>query len=109
LKILELIVLKPLGEVLEAKSGSQDSVFYSGVLDLNKAAVFLGVEVVRLADRAVVSFHIGIGLNRLRDVATALAIFIIPLLFVLTERLASRFTRQVHADGPAAAPLEGEA
>jgi HAE1 family hydrophobic/amphiphilic exporter-1 len=41
--------------------------------------------------------------------ATALAIFIIPLLFVLIERLASRFTRQVHADGPAPAPLEGKA
>jgi HAE1 family hydrophobic/amphiphilic exporter-1 len=41
--------------------------------------------------------------------ATALAIFIIPLLFVLTERLASRFTRQAHASGPAPAPLEGEA
>jgi HAE1 family hydrophobic/amphiphilic exporter-1 len=41
--------------------------------------------------------------------ATALAIFIIPLLFVLTERLASRFTQQAHASGPAAAPLEGEA
>ena len=41
--------------------------------------------------------------------ATALAIFIIPLLFVLIERLANRFTRQAHADGPAPAPLEGEA
>jgi multidrug efflux pump subunit AcrB len=41
--------------------------------------------------------------------ATMIAIFIIPLLFVLTERVASRFTRQARADGPAAAPLEGEA
>ena len=41
--------------------------------------------------------------------ATALAIFIIPLLFVLTERVASRFTRQAQASGPAPAPLEGEA
>jgi HAE1 family hydrophobic/amphiphilic exporter-1 len=41
--------------------------------------------------------------------ATALAIFVIPLLFVLTERLASRFTGQAHASGPAPAPLEGEA
>lgn len=41
--------------------------------------------------------------------ATALAIFVIPLLFVLTERLASRFARQSPADGPASAPLEGEA
>jgi multidrug efflux pump subunit AcrB len=41
--------------------------------------------------------------------ATALAIFIIPLLFVLTERIASRFTRQAHADGPTPAPIEGEA
>ena len=38
--------------------------------------------------------------------ATALAIFVIPLLFVLTERLANRFTRQAHARGPAPAPLE---
>jgi HAE1 family hydrophobic/amphiphilic exporter-1 len=41
--------------------------------------------------------------------ATAIAIFIIPLLFVLTERLVNRFTRQAHADGPAPTPLEGEA
>jgi HAE1 family hydrophobic/amphiphilic exporter-1 len=41
--------------------------------------------------------------------ATAIAIFIIPMLFVLMERLASRFTRQAHASGPASAPLEGEA
>jgi HAE1 family hydrophobic/amphiphilic exporter-1 len=41
--------------------------------------------------------------------ATALAIFIIPMLFVLMERLANRFTRQAQADGPAPAPLEGEA
>jgi HAE1 family hydrophobic/amphiphilic exporter-1 len=41
--------------------------------------------------------------------ATALAIFIIPLLFVLIERLASRFTRQAHASGPAPAPRQGEA
>jgi HAE1 family hydrophobic/amphiphilic exporter-1 len=41
--------------------------------------------------------------------ATFLAIFIIPLLFVLVERLTSRFTRHVHASGPAPAPLEGEA
>jgi HAE1 family hydrophobic/amphiphilic exporter-1 len=41
--------------------------------------------------------------------ATVLAIFVIPLLFVLMERLASRFTGQAHASGPAPAPLEGEA
>ena len=41
--------------------------------------------------------------------ATALAIFIIPLLFVLMERVASRFTGRAHADGPAPAPVEGEA
>src|SRR5258707_766166 len=41
--------------------------------------------------------------------ATALAIFIIPLLFVLTERVAVRFARQPHAGGPAPAPIEGEA
>jgi HAE1 family hydrophobic/amphiphilic exporter-1 len=41
--------------------------------------------------------------------ATAIAIFIIPMLYVLMERLASRFTRQAHASGPAPAPLEGEA
>jgi HAE1 family hydrophobic/amphiphilic exporter-1 len=41
--------------------------------------------------------------------ATAIAIFIIPMLFVLMERLASQFTRQAHASGPAPAPLEGEA
>jgi len=41
--------------------------------------------------------------------ATAIAIFIIPMLYVLMERLASRFTRPAHADGPAPAPLEGEA
>jgi HAE1 family hydrophobic/amphiphilic exporter-1 len=41
--------------------------------------------------------------------ATALAIFIIPLLFVLTERVASRFTRQAHAGGTAPALLEGDA
>jgi HAE1 family hydrophobic/amphiphilic exporter-1 len=41
--------------------------------------------------------------------ATALAIFIIPLLFVLMERVASRFTGRAHADGPAPAPVEGDA
>ncbi|HWF86238.1 MAG TPA: efflux RND transporter permease subunit, partial [Vicinamibacterales bacterium] len=41
--------------------------------------------------------------------ATLLATFIIPLLFVLTERVASRFTRRARASGPAPAPLEGEA
>jgi len=42
--------------------------------------------------------------------ATALAIFIIPLLFVAHERLASRFTRQADASGPAPpTPIEGEA
>jgi len=41
--------------------------------------------------------------------ATAIAIFIIPMLYVLMERLASRFTRQAHASAPAPAPLEGEA
>jgi multidrug efflux pump subunit AcrB len=41
--------------------------------------------------------------------ATVLAIFIVPLLFVLTERVASRFTRAAHAGAPAPAPLEGEA
>jgi HAE1 family hydrophobic/amphiphilic exporter-1 len=41
--------------------------------------------------------------------ATALAIFIIPLLFVLTERLAARFAPQARDSGPAPAPLEGEA
>ena len=41
--------------------------------------------------------------------ATLIAIFIIPLLFVLMERLASRFGRQAHAAGPAPAPLEGRA
>jgi hypothetical protein len=41
--------------------------------------------------------------------ATALAIFVIPLLFVLTERLASRFTRPADASGPAPTPIEGEA
>jgi len=40
--------------------------------------------------------------------ATAIAIFIIPMLFVLMERLASRFTPQAHAS-PAATPLTGEA
>jgi multidrug efflux pump subunit AcrB len=37
--------------------------------------------------------------------ATALAIFIIPLLFVLTERAASRLTRLAHAEGPVPSPL----
>jgi HAE1 family hydrophobic/amphiphilic exporter-1 len=41
--------------------------------------------------------------------ATAIAIFIIPMLYVLMERLASRFTRQANVDGPAPAPIEGEA
>src|SRR5258706_4869370 len=41
--------------------------------------------------------------------ATAIAIFIIPMLFVLMERVASRFTRQVRSSSPAPAPLEGEA
>jgi HAE1 family hydrophobic/amphiphilic exporter-1 len=41
--------------------------------------------------------------------ATAIAVFIIPLLFVLTERFASRFAGQAHADGPAPTQLEGEA
>ena len=40
--------------------------------------------------------------------ATAIAIFIIPMLFVLMERLASLFRRQAHAS-PAPAPLEGKA
>jgi HAE1 family hydrophobic/amphiphilic exporter-1 len=41
--------------------------------------------------------------------ATALAIFIIPLLFVLTERLASRFRQDARASSPAPTPVEGEA
>jgi HAE1 family hydrophobic/amphiphilic exporter-1 len=41
--------------------------------------------------------------------ATAIAIFIIPMLFVLMEQVASRFTRQAHDSGPAPAPLKGEA
>jgi HAE1 family hydrophobic/amphiphilic exporter-1 len=41
--------------------------------------------------------------------ATAIAIFIIPMLFVLMEQMASRFTRQAHDSGPAPAPLKGEA
>ena len=40
--------------------------------------------------------------------ATAIAIFIIPMLFVLMERLARRLTPQPHT-GPAPAPLEGSA
>jgi len=41
--------------------------------------------------------------------ATAIAIFIIPMLFVLMEQMASRFTWQAHDSGPAPAPLKGEA
>jgi HAE1 family hydrophobic/amphiphilic exporter-1 len=41
--------------------------------------------------------------------ATAIAIFIIPMLFVFMEQVASRFTRQAHDSGPAPAPLKGEA
>jgi len=41
--------------------------------------------------------------------ATVLAIFVIPLLFVLTERVASRFIRRADAPSPAPAALEGEA
>ena len=40
--------------------------------------------------------------------ATAIAIFIIPMLFVLMERLARQLTPQPHT-GPAPAPLEGRA
>jgi HAE1 family hydrophobic/amphiphilic exporter-1 len=40
--------------------------------------------------------------------ATAIAIFIIPMLFVLMERLANRFARHAQAS-PAPAPLEGRA
>ena len=41
--------------------------------------------------------------------ATAIAIFIIPLLFVLTERVASRFSRQAHARTAVPKTLGGEA
>jgi HAE1 family hydrophobic/amphiphilic exporter-1 len=41
--------------------------------------------------------------------ATAIAIFVIPMLFVLMEQVASRFTRQARDSGPAPAPLKGEA
>ena len=40
--------------------------------------------------------------------ATAIAIFIIPMLFVIMERLAHRLTPQADA-GSASAPLEGRA
>src|SRR5580700_1520102 len=40
--------------------------------------------------------------------ATAIAIFVIPMLFVLMERLANRFARHAQAS-PAPAPLEGRA